>query len=95
MLRRYSVQRLACGVASPLADLPRERFVIDARARLDEARLETLEARIDADLGSGRHGELAGELQDLVRSHPFRERFHAQLMLALYRSGRQADALAA
>jgi branched-chain amino acid transport system substrate-binding protein len=77
----------------PLADLAGESFALDARPRLEEARLEAHEARIDADLGAGRHGELVGELRALVRSHPLRERFRAQLMLALYRSGRQADAL--
>ena len=62
-------------------------------ARLEEQRLAALEARIDADLARGRHAELAGELQELVAAHPARERLHAQLMLALYRCGRQADAL--
>ena len=51
--------------------------------------------RVDADLAGGRHGELIGELEQLTREHPWRERLHAQLMLALYRSGRQADALEA
>ena len=49
--------------------------------------------RLDADLAAGRHAELIGELQQLTSSYPLRERLHAQLMLALYRSGRQADAL--
>ena len=61
--------------------------------RLEEARLETLESRNDAELALGRHGELVGELRTLVRRHPLRERLRAQLMLALYRSGRQAEAL--
>jgi predicted ATPase/DNA-binding SARP family transcriptional activator len=64
-------------------------------ARLEERRLEAVELRLDADLAGGGHGAIAAELQALVRAHPLRERFHAQLMLALYRSGRQADALAA
>ena len=58
-------------------------------------RLATLESSNDAQLALGRHGELAGELQALVRAHPLRERLRAQLMLALYRSGRQAEALEA
>ncbi|HVH00234.1 MAG TPA: BTAD domain-containing putative transcriptional regulator, partial [Miltoncostaeaceae bacterium] len=64
-------------------------------ARLDDARLGTLEARIDLDLADGRHATLTAELDALVTDHPHRERLRAQQMLALYRSGRQADALAA
>ncbi len=77
----------------PLADLAGEPFARDALPRLEEARLEALETRIDADLAAGRHAELVGELQRLVRANPFRERFRAQLMLALYRAGRQSEAL--
>ena len=51
--------------------------------------------RVEADLAAGRHAELVAELQQLTTEHPWRERLHAQLMLALYRSGRQADALEA
>jgi predicted ATPase/DNA-binding SARP family transcriptional activator len=65
------------------------------RARLDAARLAALEDRIEADLELGRHDELIAELEQLVRDEPLRERPRRQLMLALYRSGRQADALAA
>ena len=75
------------------ADLAYEGFVQDAAARLEELRLEALEERIEADLRLGRHAELAAELEGLVREHPLRERLRAQHMLALYRSGRQADAL--
>jgi predicted ATPase/DNA-binding SARP family transcriptional activator/Flp pilus assembly protein TadD len=63
-------------------------------ARLAELRLVALEARIDADLALGRHAELVPELQALVADEPLRERLRAQLMLALYRDGRQAHALA-
>src|SRR5919197_233243 len=62
---------------------------------IDEERIAALEARLEADLALGRHLELIGELEGLVRQYPLRERLHGQLMLALYRSGRQADALAA
>jgi DNA-binding SARP family transcriptional activator len=79
----------------PLADFAFQPFAQTEIARLDEQRMAALEARIDADLAAGRHSRLAGELQQLVGAHPTRERFAAQLMLALYRSGRQADALAA
>jgi predicted ATPase/DNA-binding SARP family transcriptional activator len=64
-------------------------------AQLEEARLAALEDRIDADLALGEHAVLVGELGALVRQHPLRERFCSQLMLALYRAGRQTDALAA
>ncbi|HZE40386.1 MAG TPA: BTAD domain-containing putative transcriptional regulator [Stackebrandtia sp.] len=61
--------------------------------RLNETRLSTIESRVEADLAIGRHGDLIDELTGLVAEHSTRERFRAQLMLALYRSGRQADAL--
>ena len=61
--------------------------------RLQERRLTALEDRMEAELALGRHAELVGELQALIAGHPLRERLHAQLMLALYRSGRQAEAL--
>jgi DNA-binding SARP family transcriptional activator/class 3 adenylate cyclase len=66
-----------------------------AIARLEERRLTALEDRIEAELALGRHAELVGELQALVAAHPLRERLHGQLMLALYRTGRQAEALEA
>jgi DNA-binding SARP family transcriptional activator/DNA-binding CsgD family transcriptional regulator len=62
-------------------------------ARLEERRLAAVEACVEAELGLGRHAELVAELQAQIAEHPWRERLHAQLMLALYRSGRQAEAL--
>ena len=85
---------LALWRGAPLADLAWEPFAQTEIVRLEELQLTTLEDRIDADLALGRHGQLVGELERLVAEHPLRERFRAQLMLALYRSGRQADALA-
>jgi YVTN family beta-propeller protein len=78
-----------------LADLAGYEFVGPIAARLDELRLAALEARIDADLALGRHAALVAELDHLVDRHPLRERLHGQRMLALYRCGRQSDALAA
>jgi YVTN family beta-propeller protein len=76
-----------------LADLAEEPFARAEIARLEEQRLAALEDRIDADLALGRHSSVVAELDGLVRTHPYRERLRGQLMLALYRSGRQADAL--
>ncbi len=70
-----------------------EAFARGEAVRLDELRLSALEQRVWADLELGRHGEVVEELQDLVTQHPFHEVFWEQLMVALYRSGRQADAL--
>lgn len=77
----------------PLADLGYEAFVQTDIGRLEELRLTALEERVDADLAAGRHRELLSELEALVAAHPLRERLSAQLMLALYRAGRQAEAL--
>jgi len=77
----------------PLAEFTYEPFAQPEIARLEDERLNTLEERIDADLALGRHADLTGELEALVSKHPLRERSRAQLMLALYRSGRQAEAL--
>ncbi len=70
-----------------------EAFASAEIARLEELRLETVEARIDSDLRRGMAGELVSELESLIRQYPLRERFTGQAMLALYRSGRQAEAL--
>ncbi len=78
---------------APLADVAGEPFATWAIPRLDELRLAVIDERIDLDLRAGRHKEVVGELRDLVAGNPFRERFVGQLMLALYRTGRQAEAL--
>jgi DNA-binding SARP family transcriptional activator len=78
-----------------LADLTFERFAQAEAARLEELRLAALERRIELDLTAGRDAELVGELERLIAEHPLRERLRGQLMLALYRAGRQAEALAA
>jgi predicted ATPase/DNA-binding SARP family transcriptional activator len=79
----------------PLADFVFDPFAQAEIGRLDELRLALLEDRIEADLACGRHAELVGELEALVAEHPLRERLRRQLVLALYRGGRQADALEA
>jgi YVTN family beta-propeller protein len=84
---------LALWRGEPLADLSYEPFAQSEIARLEEARLAALEDRIDADLSLGDSEPLVAELEALVHEHPLRERLRGQLMLALYRSGRQADAL--
>jgi YVTN family beta-propeller protein len=78
-----------------LADLLYEPFGNEESERLEERRLHALEERLEADLQLGRNSELVPELEILRRKHPFRERLLGQLMLALYRCGRQAEALAA
>jgi YVTN family beta-propeller protein len=78
-----------------LADLAFEHFAQPEIARIEERRLLATEDRIDADLALGRHAELVGELRGLTSEHPLRERLWGQLILAQYRSGRQAEALQA
>jgi DNA-binding SARP family transcriptional activator len=79
-----------------LADVRAESRACAAAAdRLDEARLAAVEERVETDLDQGEHARLVGELEQLAAQHPWRERLHALLMLALYRSGRQAEALEA
>jgi DNA-binding SARP family transcriptional activator len=91
MLRRA----LALWRDRPFVDVVHEDAVSAEVARLDEVRLNALEDRLDADLVLERAGELVPELEVLVAEHPFREHLRVQLMLALYRAGRHADALEA
>src|SRR5690349_10324097 len=86
---------LALWRGPPLGDLSYEEFAQPYIAHLEELRLATLEERIDADLALGAHTELVGELEGLVDEFPMRERLRGQYMLALYRAGRQAEALQA
>jgi predicted ATPase/DNA-binding SARP family transcriptional activator len=78
-----------------LAEFADLSFARSEAGRLEELRLSALEDRVESDLALGRHGSLPGELSALVADHPLRERLRGQLMLALYRAGRQADALRA
>ena len=86
---------LALWRGEPLADVESDALALREVPRLAELRLQALEVRIDADLHLGRHAEVIAELQGLARAHPLREQLHALLMLALYRCGRQGEALAA
>ena len=79
----------------PLADLPGLSWLEGEAERLSAIRLDAVEAVMDARLALGEHAELITELTETTRQHPYRERLHGQLMLALYRTGRQADALEA
>lgn len=79
----------------PLADVDSDALAAREVPRLEELRLQALETRIDADVRLGRHADVVAELRQLASAHPLRERLHAQLMLALYRDSRQAEALAA
>ncbi|MGH8974425.1 MAG: BTAD domain-containing putative transcriptional regulator, partial [Acidimicrobiia bacterium] len=88
-------QALALWRGGALADFAGEAFARPEIARLEERRLAALEGRMEAALALGRHPVVVGELEHLVAAHPLRERLHGLLMLALYRSGRQAEALRA
>ncbi len=91
----FELQRDALGLwrGPVLAGLDHEPFARAAIRRLEEILLGALEQRVDAELALGRHKELVGELDELAAQHPLHEPFAIRLMLALYRSGRQADAL--
>jgi DNA-binding SARP family transcriptional activator len=93
--RERLVEALALWRGSPLADFAYERFAQLEIGRLEELRLAALEEWVESELAVGRHAELVGELETLVAEHPLREGLRGQLMLALYRSGRQAEALEA
>ena len=86
-------EALALWRGAPLVEFPSAPFMQPEIARLEEARLTALESRVDAELALGLHGDLASELKTLAERYPLRERIWGQLMLALYRGGRQADAL--
>ena len=88
-------EALALWRGDPLADVADEPFAAAEIRRLEELRLRAAEMAIDADLEAGRHVEVIGELDALVAADPLREHLHAQRMLALYRAGRQSEALAA
>ena len=88
-------EALALWRGPPLDDVAGEPFAAAEIRRLEELRVAALEQAFDADLAAGRHREVLPELEALVAQEPLRERLHAQRMLALYRSGRQAGALAA
>jgi YVTN family beta-propeller protein len=91
--RELLVSALALWRGEPLADLAYDQFAAGEVARLEEARVAALEDRIEADLALARHRAVVGELEALVGLHPNSERLLGQLMLALYRSGRQVEAL--
>ena len=88
-------EALALWRGQPLSEFAYSRFAQADIARLEELRLSAVEERIEQDLVAGRHTAIVGELEALVRGQPLRERLRAQSMLALYRSGRQAEALEA
>jgi DNA-binding SARP family transcriptional activator/tetratricopeptide (TPR) repeat protein len=86
---------LALWRGEPLADVPSELLVLREVPRLAEIRLQALEALIDAELRLGHHADVIADLRRLTCVYPLREHFYAMLMLTLYRSGRQGEALAA
>ena len=91
--RASCTRRSHCGAAHRWPTWSTSGWLQPEIARLEELRLVALEERIDADLAAGRHADLVGELEVLIAGHPVRERLRGQLMLALYRSARQAEAL--
>ena len=93
--RERCARRWRCGAARRWRTSPTRRSPEAAIVRLEELRLAAIELRVEAQLALGDHARLVGELRALVLEHPLRERLWGQLMLALYRDGRQADALEA
>ena len=93
--RAFLTEALALWRGPALCDFAFHRFAQADIARLEDQRLACVEERIDRELEEGRHAELTGELEALVAENPLRERLRCQLMVALYRSGRQAEALEA
>ncbi len=94
LARSLHGRALALWRGAALADLAAEQFSHSEAARLNELRLQCVEERLASDLELGRHDEVLAELEQLVAEHPLRDLLRRQLMLALYRAGRQADALA-
>src|SRR5215211_2943882 len=80
---------------APLADVASEPFAAPEIGRLEELHMRAIELAIDAELAAGHHDEVIAQLEEMIAGEPLRERLHAQRMLALYRAGRQADALEA
>jgi DNA-binding SARP family transcriptional activator len=93
--QRRSREALALWRGEPLGDVVHAPFAAVEARRLDDLRLQAFEQALDDDLAGGRHAEALGELELLVAEHPLHERLQAQRMLALYRAGRQAEALEA
>jgi DNA-binding SARP family transcriptional activator/Tfp pilus assembly protein PilF len=91
---RTAAEALGLWRGTPLADVPSQMLRDQWVPRLEQLRVQALDWRIEGDLHDGRHGQLIPELRDLTARHPLRENLHFQLMLALYRCGRQAEALA-
>ncbi|HEY2577508.1 MAG TPA: BTAD domain-containing putative transcriptional regulator [Streptosporangiaceae bacterium] len=92
---REAREALALWRGEPLADVDSQLLAMREVPRLAELRLQALETRVSADLRLGRHAEVITELRQLTSAYPLREQLHADLMLALYRADRQAEALAA
>ena len=90
-----AAEALALWQGAPLLDVPSDVLREQVVPRLEQLRVQLLEDRAEAELHLGQHEQLVPGLRELVAAHPLRERFHAQLMLALYRSGRRSEALAA
>ena len=84
---------LALWTGAPFGDLRYAEFARERATELEESRITVVEDRIEAELALAHHAEIIGELESLTAEHPYRERLWGQLMVALYRAGRQAEAL--